>query len=37
MTYCQTKVVAAATLKQEQRKLEQAKRITSKSRGKEEL
>jgi hypothetical protein len=37
MTYCQTKVVATATLKQEQRKLKQAKRITSKSKGKENL
>jgi hypothetical protein len=35
MTYCQTKVVA--TLKQEQRKLKQAERIASKSKGKENL
>jgi hypothetical protein len=37
MTYCQTKVVATAILKQEQRKLEQAERITSKSIGRENL
>jgi hypothetical protein len=37
MTYCQTKVAAAATLKQEQRKLKQAERIASKSKGKENL
>jgi hypothetical protein len=36
VTYCQTKVVAAATFKQEQRKLEQAERITSKSKGKDQ-
>jgi hypothetical protein len=37
MSYCRTKVVVATTLRHEQRKLEQAERITSKSKGKENL